>query len=67
MNKQEIMRDIERQYGAFPTTNQLRQYIRCRHAHIGELMEGIEPLIQGKSRRYFAGDVAARLVQEQRR
>lgn len=67
MTRQDIMRDIERQYGAFPTKNQLRQYIRCRPAYIDELMEGIDPLLKGdRATRYFAGDVATRIVESVR-
>lgn len=47
MTKQDIKRDIEQQFGAFPS----------------KLMQGIDPWKDGRSLRYYAGDVAERIVE----
>ena len=52
------MRDLKKEYGAFPSKSQIAKYMRKRRAFIDELMAGIEPLSDGRSQRYFVGDVA---------
>lgn len=60
--KQDLKRDIERNIGAFPSQNQIRNYLHRRKTFVVELMEGIEPMKDGRATRYYAGDVADRII-----
>jgi hypothetical protein len=66
MTKQDIKRDIEQQFGAFPSKSQIAHFLRKRREYVADLMQGIDPLIEGRSKKYYAGDVATRIVENYR-
>ena len=63
MTKTELKREIETQCGQFPTMRQMDAYLHKRKGFTRKLMQGIEPWKDGRSLRYYAGDVAERIVE----
>ena len=49
--------------GEFPTKRQIDAYLHKRKGFTRKLMQGIEPWKDGRSLRYYAGDVAERIVE----
>ena len=60
VKRSEIEEDLRRYTGgsSFISTNQLRKWYGKRHEAVMELVQDIEFLQDGKSKRYFIGDVA---------
>lgn len=61
------MRDIKNDVGTFPSIGALARYLGRNKEYVRGLMEGIDCLQDGKAKRYFAGDVAERIMQRRTR
>lgn len=62
MDRTKLARQVRSDLGMFPSLRQIDTYIGMRHGTAARLMEGIEPLKDGRAKRYYSGDVADRLI-----
>ena len=59
MNRQELIRDIKKEIGSFVSISQLAKYMgMSRDTVKAEILNGLEYYDAGKSKLYFAGDIA---------
>ncbi|MGI6721092.1 MAG: hypothetical protein ACOX4I_00825 [Anaerovoracaceae bacterium] len=60
MKRQEIKRDLTRDYGYFMSQHQIAQAFRIGKPRVRELMADYDFRVEGKNhaRRYYVGDVA---------
>lgn len=62
MNKQDLTRDIKQEVGNLPNMTQIRKYTGFSKDTVRELLRGCDSITDGKQKKYFAGDVAERLL-----
>lgn len=64
MNRQELIRDIKKECGAFPNISQLARYMGVSRQTVrAEITSGLEYIETGKSKQYFVNDVADAILQ----
>lgn len=64
MKKEEIQAQLARSTGSdFPNISQIAKSLGCRRETVVNMMEGIPCLENGRSKKYFVGDVAERIMQ----
>ena len=61
MDRQAILNDLKKEYGSFPTISDISRYLKISRASVRDLMNGVECLPDGRSKKYFAGDVADKI------
>lgn len=66
MDKQAIINDLKKEYGSFPTITDISKYLRIGRASVRNLMAGVECLPDGRSKKYFVGDVAEKIYKNRR-
>ena len=66
MDKQAIINDLKKEYGSFPTITDISKYLRIGRASVRNLMDGVECLPDGRSKKYFVGDVAEKIYKNRR-
>jgi hypothetical protein len=64
MNKQEIMRDMKKDYGPFMTITDIAHYLRQGRDSARTLVSGLEYFNAGRAKKYFVGDVADRIMKK---
>lgn len=65
MNRQDLIRDIKKEYGSFPNISQLAKYMGLSRDTVrAEIVNGLEYYESGKSKKYFVNDVADRILQQ---
>lgn len=65
MNRQELIRDIKSECGAFPNISQLAKYMGVSRQTIRtEITSGLEYIETGKSKQYFVNDVADKILRQ---
>ena len=63
MTKQEIKNGIEKRYGAFVNVGEVSEYLGVDRGTARGFLYGLTYLPNGKEKKYFAGDVAQRLME----
>lgn len=63
MNRQELVRDMRQEIGTFPNISQIARYMSVSRDKARVMVEGLDFIETGKSKRYFVNDVAGRLLQ----
>ena len=67
MTKQELMRDIKSSVGnSMPTISDIARYMGVGRDTARELVAGLEYLESGRAKRFYAGDVAERIMSSRR-
>ena len=61
MDRQAILNDLKKEYGSFPTISDISRYLKISRASVRDLMNGVECLPDGRSKKYFARDVADKI------
>ncbi len=65
MNRQELIRDIKKECGAFPNTSQLAKYMGMSRDRVrAEIVTGLEYIKTGKSKQYFVNDIADAILRQ---
>ena len=64
MTKQEIMRDIKQEFGTFVTITDIARYMNSGRDAARDLVAGLDYLDKGRSKQFFAGDVADRILKQ---
>lgn len=64
MKKAEIQAQLAKSTGSdFPNISQIARSLGCRRETVVKMMEGISCLENGRSKKYFVGDIAERIMQ----
>lgn len=66
MNKRELASSMERSIGAFPTVTAIRQYMGWGKTRTAEFLRPLDYIDGGKTKQYYVGDIAERLMQERK-
>lgn len=66
MNRQDVVRDMKKEIGSFPNISQIAKYLSVSRDKVREMVDGLEYLEDGRSRKYFINDVADRILQNRR-
>ena len=67
MTKQELKRDITSAVGnSMPTISDIARYMGVGRDTARELVRGLDYLESGRSKRFYAGDVAERIMNSRR-
>lgn len=64
MDRQAIMNDLKKEYGSFPSISDISKYLKVSRASVRDLMNGVECLPDGRSKRYFVRDVADKIYKK---
>lgn len=65
MTKQELKRDITQVTGnSMPTISDIARYLGVGRDTARELVDGLDYYNAGRAKKYFAGDVADRILQQ---
>lgn len=65
MTKQELTRDIKSSVGnSMPTLSDIARYLGVGRDAARELVDGLEYWEAGRAKKYFAGDIADRILQQ---
>lgn len=62
MNRQEIIRDIKKEKGSFPSITDIADYLQQSRESVREMMAGYEYYAAGRAKKYFVNDVADRIL-----
>lgn len=63
MNRQEVLRDMKKEMGSFPNISQIAKYMSMSRESVRTMVQGLEYIETGKSKKYFINDVADRMLQ----
>lgn len=63
MKRQELVRDMRGEIGTFPNISQIAKYMSISRDKARVMVEGLDYIETGKSKRYFINDVAGRLME----
>lgn len=64
MNRQELIRAMSRDIGALPSMSQIAKYLHVSRDKVRVMVDGLEYIEAGNSKRYFVNDVVGRLLQQ---
>lgn len=64
MDRQAIMNDLKKEYGSFPSISDISKYLKISRASVRDLMNGVECLPDGRSKRYFVRDIADKIYKK---
>lgn len=62
MNRAELVRDMRKEIGTFPTTSQIARYMGVSRDKVRVIVAGLEYIEDGRSKKYFINDIAGRLL-----
>lgn len=64
MDRQEILNDLKKEYGSFLTITDISKYLKVSRASVRDLMNGVECLPDGRSKKYFVRDIADKIYKK---
>lgn len=64
MDRQAILNDLKKEYGSFLTITDISKYLKVSRASVRDLMNGVECLPDGRSKKYFVRDIADKIYKK---
>lgn len=62
MKRAELVRHIERRYGAFPTISNMAEFMKKSRTTVREMFSTLERFDDGRAQRFYSGDVADEIL-----